>query len=244
MSRSASLVVPDEVQRSYSTESTGSPEIAFTRIFNNSSKELPGKTLDFHFDISEVLPFSIYEFIFRRHFCFCFALLLLSIWWMSLLFFQHLIFPYLNFFVDPQTPIIGHKYGDQRTAAGRNGKPQVIAVTRSTSSTSSGSNSNGLVPVSWKRPQLSQVWQPLFTFCCYWGSFAILLMLLNVCLLGFVTVCTRFFLIMIFLLPEENPWETDECPVSVRPWHRHAQKPLCMFFPHRRHFKLVSYSLW
>uniref|UniRef100_A0A8C2CMT9 Furry homolog, like n=1 Tax=Cyprinus carpio TaxID=7962 RepID=A0A8C2CMT9_CYPCA len=107
VSRSASLVVPDEVQRSYSTESTGSPEIAFTRIFNNSSKELPGKTLDFHFDISE-------------------------------------------------TPIIGHKYGDQRSAAGRNGKPQVIAVTRSTSSTSSGSNSNGLVPVSWKRPQLSQ----------------------------------------------------------------------------------------
>lgn len=55
VSRSASLVVPDEVQRSYSTESSsGSPEIAFTRIFNNSSKELPGKTLDFHFDISEV----------------------------------------------------------------------------------------------------------------------------------------------------------------------------------------------
>ncbi|XP_056133696.1 protein furry homolog-like isoform X4 [Lampris incognitus] len=107
VSRSASLVVPDEVQRSYSAESSGSPEIAFTRIFNNSSKELPGKTLDFHFDISE-------------------------------------------------TPIIGHKYGDQRSAAGRNGKPQVIAVTRSTSSTSSGSNSNGLVPVSWKRPQLSQ----------------------------------------------------------------------------------------
>nr|XP_054590835.1 protein furry homolog-like isoform X2 [Nothobranchius furzeri] len=107
VSRSASLVVPDDVQCSYSTESCGSPEIAFTRIFNNSSKELPGKTLDFHFDISE-------------------------------------------------TPIIGHKYGDQRTAAGRNGKAQVIAVTRSTSSTSSGSNSNGLVPVSWKRPQLSQ----------------------------------------------------------------------------------------
>ncbi|KAM9479229.1 protein furry homolog-like isoform 23-T23 [Salvelinus alpinus] len=107
VSRSASLVVPDEVQRSYSSESSGSPEIAFTRIFSNLSKELPGKTLDFHFDISE-------------------------------------------------TPIIGHKYGDQRTAAGRNGKPQVIAVTRSTSSTSSGSNSNGLVPVSWKRPQLSQ----------------------------------------------------------------------------------------
>ncbi|TRY82982.1 hypothetical protein DNTS_026632 [Danionella cerebrum] len=107
VSRSACLVVPDETPRSYSIESTGSPEIAFTRIFNNSSKELPGKTLDFHFDISE-------------------------------------------------TPIIGHKYGDQRSSAGRNGKPQVIAVTRSTSSTSSGSNSNGLVPVSWKRPQLSQ----------------------------------------------------------------------------------------
>lgn len=54
VSRSASLVVPDDVQHSYSTESCGSPEIAFTRIFNNSSKELPGKTLDFHFDISEV----------------------------------------------------------------------------------------------------------------------------------------------------------------------------------------------
>lgn len=54
VSRSASLVVPDEVQRSYSSESSGSPEIAFTRIFINSSKELPGKTLDFHFDISEV----------------------------------------------------------------------------------------------------------------------------------------------------------------------------------------------
>ncbi|XP_041113694.1 protein furry homolog-like isoform X7 [Polyodon spathula] len=107
VSRSASLVVPDAVHRSYSVESSGSPEIAFTRIFNSSSKELPGKTLDFHFDISE-------------------------------------------------TPIIGHKYGDQHSAAGRNGKPKVIAVTRSTSSTSSGSNSNGLVPVSWKRPQLSQ----------------------------------------------------------------------------------------
>jgi len=70
VSRSASLVVPDEVQRSYSTESTGSPEIAFTRIFNNSSKELPGKTLDFHFDISEVLglPFSVF-------YCVCLSLL-------------------------------------------------------------------------------------------------------------------------------------------------------------------------
>ncbi|KAL7981768.1 hypothetical protein Chor_000825 [Crotalus horridus] len=55
-----------------------------------------------------------------------------------------------------QTPIIGNKYGDQHSATGRNGKAKVIAVTRSTSSTSSGSNSNALVPVSWKRPQLSQ----------------------------------------------------------------------------------------
>ncbi|KAM4810351.1 protein furry homolog-like [Rhinophrynus dorsalis] len=107
VSRSASLVVPNDAPKSYGGGDMGSPEISFTKIFNCASKELPGKTLDFHFDISE-------------------------------------------------TPIIGHKYGDQHSAAGRNGKPKVIAVTRSTSSTSSGSNSNALVPVSWKRPQLSQ----------------------------------------------------------------------------------------
>ncbi|XP_074085587.1 protein furry homolog-like isoform X6 [Macrotis lagotis] len=106
VSRSASLVVPNDIPKSYGSD-IGSPEISFTKIFNNVSKELPGKTLDFHFDISE-------------------------------------------------TPIIGNKYGDQHSATGRNGKPKVIAVTRSTSSTSSGSNSNALVPVSWKRPQLSQ----------------------------------------------------------------------------------------
>ncbi|GAB5570835.1 protein furry homolog-like isoform X4 [Prionailurus iriomotensis] len=106
VSRSASLVVPNDIPKTYGGD-LGSPEISFTKIFNNVSKELPGKTLDFHFDISE-------------------------------------------------TPIIGNKYGDQHSAAGRNGKPKVIAVTRSTSSTSSGSNSNALVPVSWKRPQLSQ----------------------------------------------------------------------------------------
>lgn len=142
VSRSASLVVPDDVQRSYSTESCGSPEIAFTRIFNNSSKELPGKTLDFHFDISEV---SILGFLSTHISVF---LLLQDI-------LQYCVAN--KCCLTLQTPIIGHKYGDQRTAAGRNGKPQVIAVTRSTSSTSSGSNSNGLVPVSWKRPQLSQV---------------------------------------------------------------------------------------
>uniref|UniRef100_A0A2K6TZE9 FRY like transcription coactivator n=1 Tax=Saimiri boliviensis boliviensis TaxID=39432 RepID=A0A2K6TZE9_SAIBB len=106
VSRSASLVVPSDIPKTYGGD-IGSPEISFTKIFNNVSKELPGKTLDFHFDISE-------------------------------------------------TPIIGNKYGDQHSAAGRDGKPKVIAVTRSTSSTSSGSNSNALVPVSWKRPQLSQ----------------------------------------------------------------------------------------
>ncbi len=142
VSRSASLVVPDDVQRSYSTESCGSPEIAFTRIFNNSSKELPGKTLDFHFDISEVhvhfTPVHLFKFFLSYRVC-------------------SVVFIANQYYLTLQTPIIGHKYGDQRTAAGRNGKPQVIAVTRSTSSTSSGSNSNGLVPVSWKRPQLSQV---------------------------------------------------------------------------------------
>lgn len=138
VSRSASLVVPDDVQRSYSTESCGSPEIAFTRIFNNASKELPGKTLDFHFDISEV------------NFVLCF-LNTIHMYWLCF----HDVANWHHLAL--QTPIIGHKYGDQRTAAGRNGKPPVIAVTRSTSSTSSGSNSNGLVPVSWKRPQLSQV---------------------------------------------------------------------------------------
>ncbi|XP_013925674.1 PREDICTED: protein furry homolog-like [Thamnophis sirtalis] len=106
VSRSASLVVPNDIPKSYGGD-INSPEISFTKIFNNVSKELPGKTLDFHFDISE-------------------------------------------------TPIIGNKYGDQHSATGRNGKAKVIAVTRSTSSTSSGSNSNALVPVSWKRPQLSQ----------------------------------------------------------------------------------------
>ncbi|XP_039769737.1 protein furry homolog-like isoform X3 [Ornithorhynchus anatinus] len=106
VSRSASLVVPNDAPKTYASE-ISTPELSFTKIFNNVSKELPGKTLDFHFDISE-------------------------------------------------TPIIGNKYGDQHGAAGRNGKPKVIAVTRSTSSTSSGSNSNALVPVSWKRPQMSQ----------------------------------------------------------------------------------------
>lgn len=54
VSRSASLVVPNDIPKSYGGD-MGSPEISFTKIFNNVSKELPGKTLDFHFDISEVI---------------------------------------------------------------------------------------------------------------------------------------------------------------------------------------------
>lgn len=53
VSRSASLVVPNDIPKTYVGD-IGSPEISFTKIFNNVSKELPGKTLDFHFDISEV----------------------------------------------------------------------------------------------------------------------------------------------------------------------------------------------
>lgn len=52
VSRSASLVVPNDAPRSY--VDLNSPEIPFAKIFNCPSKELPGKTLDFHFDISEV----------------------------------------------------------------------------------------------------------------------------------------------------------------------------------------------
>jgi hypothetical protein len=46
-------VVPSDIPKTYGGD-IGSPEISFTKIFNNVSKELPGKTLDFHFDISEV----------------------------------------------------------------------------------------------------------------------------------------------------------------------------------------------
>uniref|UniRef100_A0A8C3I583 FRY microtubule binding protein n=1 Tax=Chrysemys picta bellii TaxID=8478 RepID=A0A8C3I583_CHRPI len=100
VSRSASLVLP-----SYQHGDLSKMEIH--RVWNSASKELPGKTLEFHFDISE-------------------------------------------------TPIIGRRYDELQSSAGRDGKPRAMAVTRSTSSTSSGSNSNVLVPVSWKRPQYSQ----------------------------------------------------------------------------------------
>ncbi|XP_010154358.1 PREDICTED: protein furry homolog, partial [Eurypyga helias] len=100
VSRSASLVLP-----SYQHSDLSKMEIH--RVWNSASKELPGKTLEFHFDISE-------------------------------------------------TPIIGRRYDELQSSSGRDGKPRAVAVTRSTSSTSSGSNSNVLVPVSWKRPQYSQ----------------------------------------------------------------------------------------
>uniref|UniRef100_A0A7M4EYN2 FRY microtubule binding protein n=1 Tax=Crocodylus porosus TaxID=8502 RepID=A0A7M4EYN2_CROPO len=100
VSRSASLVLP-----SYQHSDLSKMEIH--RVWTSASKELPGKTLEFHFDISE-------------------------------------------------TPIIGRRYDELQSSSGRDGKPRAMAVTRSASSTSSGSNSNVLVPVSWKRPQYSQ----------------------------------------------------------------------------------------
>ncbi|XP_015670733.1 protein furry homolog [Protobothrops mucrosquamatus] len=100
VARSASLVLP-----SYQHSDISKMEIHC--IWNNASKELPGKTLEFQFDISE-------------------------------------------------TPIIGKRYDELQTSLGRDGKHRIMPVTRSTSSTSSGSNSNVLVPVSWKRPQYSQ----------------------------------------------------------------------------------------
>ncbi|XP_036392594.1 protein furry homolog isoform X2 [Megalops cyprinoides] len=101
VSRSASLVLPSYPHGDLS-------HLDVTRVWDGSSKALPGKTLDFHFDISE-------------------------------------------------TPVIGRRYDDLQGSPGRDGKIQAVAVTRSTSSTSSGSSTNNvLVPVSWKRPQLSQ----------------------------------------------------------------------------------------
>uniref|UniRef100_H2ZVD6 FRY microtubule binding protein n=1 Tax=Latimeria chalumnae TaxID=7897 RepID=H2ZVD6_LATCH len=99
VSRSAILVLPAYQHSDFS-------HMDMNRMWNNASKELPGKTLEFHFDISE-------------------------------------------------TPVIGRRY-DLQGSSGQDGKTRAITVTRSTSSTSSGSNSNVLVPVSWKRPQSSQ----------------------------------------------------------------------------------------
>ncbi|MEQ2204854.1 hypothetical protein XENOCAPTIV_019706, partial [Xenoophorus captivus] len=57
-----------------------------------------------------------------------------------------------------ETPVIGRRFDGLQGSGGREGKARAMAVTRSTSSTSSGSNSNTiLVPVSWRRPQSSQV---------------------------------------------------------------------------------------
>ncbi|XP_076590636.1 protein furry homolog isoform X6 [Chaetodon auriga] len=101
VSRSASLVQPSFPQSDLSYED-------ISRVWDRSSKALPGKTLDFHFDISE-------------------------------------------------TPVIGRRYDDLQRSPGQDVKSRTTTVTRSTSSTSSGSTSNNvLVPVSWKRPQSSQ----------------------------------------------------------------------------------------
>ncbi|XP_045064182.1 protein furry homolog [Coregonus clupeaformis] len=101
VSRSASLVHP-----AYSHAHSDLSNLEVSRIWDGSAKALPGKTLDFTFDISE-------------------------------------------------TPVIGRRFDELQGSGGREGKAR--AVTRSTSSTSSGSNSNTvLVPVSWKRPQSSQ----------------------------------------------------------------------------------------
>ncbi|CAL8352659.1 unnamed protein product [Lota lota] len=102
VSRSASLVQPS------APPSEPGPQEPGARLWDRSSKALPGKTLHFHFDISE-------------------------------------------------TPVIGRRCDDPRGSPGCDGKSRALAVTRSTSSTSSGSSSQPvLVPVSWKRPQSSQ----------------------------------------------------------------------------------------
>ncbi|CAL8347877.1 unnamed protein product [Arctogadus glacialis] len=103
VSRSASLVQP-----SGPPSEPGPQEPPGARLWDRASKALPGKTLHFHFDISE-------------------------------------------------TPVIGRRCDDPRGSPGCDGKSRALAVTRSTSSTSSGSSSQPvLVPVSWKRPQSSQ----------------------------------------------------------------------------------------
>ncbi|KAM6985914.1 protein furry homolog [Aplochiton taeniatus] len=105
VSRSASLVHPAYGHHGQAGELSN---LEVSRVWDGSSKALPGKTLDFTFDISE-------------------------------------------------TPVIGRRFDELQGSGGREGKARVMAVTRSTSSTSSGSNSNTvLVPVSWRRPQSSQ----------------------------------------------------------------------------------------
>uniref|UniRef100_A0A672M777 FRY microtubule binding protein n=1 Tax=Sinocyclocheilus grahami TaxID=75366 RepID=A0A672M777_SINGR len=103
VSRSASLISPSSPQSNAST-------VDVRRVWDTPSKALPGKTLDFHFDISE-------------------------------------------------TPVIGRRYDELHGSPREDGKNGGgVTVTRSTSSTSSGSyqNNHVLVPVSWKRPQSSQ----------------------------------------------------------------------------------------
>uniref|UniRef100_A0A4W4HA29 Furry homolog a (Drosophila) n=1 Tax=Electrophorus electricus TaxID=8005 RepID=A0A4W4HA29_ELEEL len=104
VSRSASLALPS------SPPSCSVSHVDISRVWDVTLKSLPGKTLDFHFDISE-------------------------------------------------TPVIGRRYDDLHGSPGSDGKVRgMVAVSCSTSTTSSGSNKTNhvLVPVSWKRPQSSQ----------------------------------------------------------------------------------------
>lgn len=73
-----------------------------------------------------------------------------------------------------QTPVIGRRYDDLQRSAGQDVRSRTTAVTRSTSSTSSGSTTNNvLVPVSWKRPQSSQVGTSSHSFLGLWSYFHI-----------------------------------------------------------------------
>lgn len=133
VSRSASLVHPV-----YGHSQGDLSNLEVSRVWDGSAKALPGKTLDFTFDISEVRKKENEAPILKHT--------------LTLVIFK----PFIVYLF--QTPVIGRRFDELQGSAGREGKARAMAVTRSTSSTSSGSNSNTiLVPVSWRRPQSSQV---------------------------------------------------------------------------------------
>ncbi|GAB5566270.1 protein furry homolog isoform X4 [Prionailurus iriomotensis] len=153
VSRSASLVLP-------SYQHSDLSKIEIHRVWTSASKELPGKTLDFHFDISEgklLLFFGVCSVPkgYRKHAPLGCTPQGRSCSRIKSLENQMETFQLVST-TSEVTPIIGRRYDELQNASGRDGKPRAMAVTRSTSSTSSGSNSNVLVPVSWKRPQYSQ----------------------------------------------------------------------------------------
>lgn len=136
VSRSASLVHPV-----YGHSQGDLSNLEVSRVWDGSSKALPGKTLDFTFDISEVSSYRDLVCASSAQslsVCIITTVLPVAVWL--------------------QTPVIGRRFDELQGSGGREGKSRAMAVTRSTSSTSSGSNSNTiLVPVSWRRPQSSQV---------------------------------------------------------------------------------------